>query len=127
MDCAAEWSVCASSSSIEKPMDTTASSFTLPKNAKRAAEAMIRKGIAPAVDYGIKLSDDGRFEIESGANSTPRLRRPASCEPRARIADSRIGTRKTITLRNEAEGLAAVHTRRACRCPKPVIITRSCP
>src|ERR1700730_11527015 len=44
-------------------MDTTASSFTLRKNAKRAAEAMIRKGISPAVDYGIKLSDDGRFEI----------------------------------------------------------------
>src|SRR3984893_6414516 len=44
-------------------MDTTASSFTLRKNAKRAAEAIIRKGIAPAVDYGIKLSDDGRFEI----------------------------------------------------------------
>src|ERR1700720_1057667 len=44
-------------------MDTTASSFTLRKNAKRAAEAMIRKGIAPAADYGIKLSDDGRFEI----------------------------------------------------------------
>src|SRR6202047_5145919 len=44
-------------------MDPTASSFTLRKNAKRAAEAMIRKGIAPAVDYGIKLSDDGRFEI----------------------------------------------------------------
>ena len=34
----------------EKTMDTTASSFTLRKNAKRAAEAMIRKGIAPAVD-----------------------------------------------------------------------------
>jgi hypothetical protein len=44
-------------------MDTTASSFTLRKNAKRAAEAMIRNGIAPAVDYGTKLSDDGRFEI----------------------------------------------------------------
>jgi hypothetical protein len=28
-------------------MDTTASSFALRKNAKRAAEAMIRKGIAP--------------------------------------------------------------------------------
>src|SRR5437588_8360384 len=36
-------------------MDTTASSFTLRKNAKRAAEAMIRKGTAPAVDYGIKI------------------------------------------------------------------------
>ena len=41
----------------------TASSFTLRKNAKRAAEAMIRKGTAPAVDYGIKPRDDGRFEI----------------------------------------------------------------
>src|SRR5437762_9876168 len=44
-------------------MDTTASSFTLRKNAKRAAEAMIRKGTAPAVAYGIKPSDNGRFEI----------------------------------------------------------------
>jgi hypothetical protein len=44
-------------------MDTTASSFTLRKNAKRAAEAMIRKGTAPAVDYGIKPSDNGGFEI----------------------------------------------------------------
>src|SRR5437868_13849817 len=44
-------------------MDTTASSFTFRKNAKRAAEAMIRKGTAPAVDYGIRPSDDGRFEI----------------------------------------------------------------
>jgi pyruvate/2-oxoglutarate dehydrogenase complex dihydrolipoamide acyltransferase (E2) component len=35
----------------------------LRKNAKRAAEAMIRKGTAPAVDYGIKPSDNGRFEI----------------------------------------------------------------
>ena len=43
-------------------MDTTASSFTLRKNAERAARAMIRKGTAPAVDYGIKSSDDG-FEI----------------------------------------------------------------
>jgi hypothetical protein len=43
-------------------MDTTAT-FTLRKNAKRAAEAMIRKGTAPAIDYRIKHSDDGRFEI----------------------------------------------------------------
>ena len=43
-------------------MDTTASSYTLRKNAKRAAEAMIRKGIAPAVDYGIKLSDGADHE-----------------------------------------------------------------
>src|SRR5277367_3267734 len=44
-------------------MDTTASGFTLRKNAKRAAEAMIRKGTSPAVDYGIKPSDNGWFEI----------------------------------------------------------------
>jgi hypothetical protein len=44
-------------------MDTTASSFTLRKNAKRAAEAMIRKGASPTVDYGIKPGEDGRFEI----------------------------------------------------------------
>ena len=44
-------------------MDTTTSSFTLRKNAKRAAEAMIRRGTAPAVDYGIKPGDNGRFEI----------------------------------------------------------------
>ena len=44
-------------------MDTTASGFTLRKNAKRAAEVMIRKGTAPAVDYGIKPSANGRFEI----------------------------------------------------------------
>jgi hypothetical protein len=44
-------------------MDTTASSFTLRKNAKRAAEAMIRSGTAPAVDYGIEPSANWRFEI----------------------------------------------------------------
>lgn len=44
-------------------MDTTASSFTLRKNAKRAAEAMIRKGTAPAVDYDINPNGNGRFEI----------------------------------------------------------------
>jgi hypothetical protein len=44
-------------------MDTTTSSFTLRKNAKRAAEAMISKGTAPAVGYGIKPSGDGRFKI----------------------------------------------------------------
>jgi hypothetical protein len=44
-------------------MDTTVSSFTLRKNAKRAADVMIRKGTAPAIDYGIKPSANGRFEI----------------------------------------------------------------
>ena len=44
-------------------MDTTAYRFTLRKNARRAAEAMIRKGTAPAVDYAIQPNDGGRFEI----------------------------------------------------------------
>jgi hypothetical protein len=44
-------------------MDTTASSFSTRSNAKRAAEQMIAKGVAPAVDYGIERRDNGRFEI----------------------------------------------------------------
>ena len=54
-------------------MDTTASRFTLRKNAKRAAEAMIRKGTAPAVNYGIKPSDDGGLR---SSGKSPRPRRP---------------------------------------------------
>jgi hypothetical protein len=44
-------------------MDATASNFSNRSNAKRAGEKMIARGTAPAVDYGIKPSDDGRFEI----------------------------------------------------------------
>ena len=44
-------------------MDTTASSFTARNNAKRTAEKMIANGKAPAVNYGIRPRDDGRFEI----------------------------------------------------------------
>ena len=44
-------------------MDATASNFSNRSNAKRAAEKMIAKGTAPTVDYGIKPSDNGRFEI----------------------------------------------------------------
>jgi hypothetical protein len=63
---------CVSSFSIGETDGHTASSFTLRKNAKRAAEAMIRKGTAPAIDYAIKPSDDGRFEIVwKGGNTTP--------------------------------------------------------
>ena len=66
----------------EKPMDTTATSFTARNNAKRAAEKMIANGKAPAVDYGIRPRDDGRFEIvwktaptigEVEASTNPRL------------------------------------------------------
>jgi hypothetical protein len=44
-------------------MDTTAFSFSTRSNAKRAAEQMIAKGVAPAADYGIERRDNGRFEI----------------------------------------------------------------
>jgi hypothetical protein len=44
-------------------MDTTASTFTARGNAKRAAERMIAKGIAPAINYDIRPREDGRFEI----------------------------------------------------------------
>ena len=55
--------MCVVVSNREKPMDTTASSFTARNNAKRAAEKMIANGKAPAVDYSIRPRDDGRFEI----------------------------------------------------------------
>src|SRR5580693_8635215 len=63
-------------------MVTIASSFTARNNAKRAAEKMIANGKAPAVDYGIRPRDDGRFEIvwktaptigEVEASTNPRL------------------------------------------------------
>src|SRR5436190_11292602 len=68
-------------------MDTTASSFTLRKNAKRAAEAMIRKGTAPAVDYGIKPSDNGRFEIVWNTAQT----KPTTDEVETEIAGASAG------------------------------------
>ena len=55
--------MCVVVSNREKPMDTTPSSFTARNNAKRAAEKMIANGRAPAVNYGIRPRDDGRFEI----------------------------------------------------------------
>jgi hypothetical protein len=44
-------------------METTATSFSTRSNAKRAAEQMIAKSVAPAADYGIERRDNGRFEI----------------------------------------------------------------
>jgi hypothetical protein len=65
-------------------MDTTASSFTLRKNAKRAAEAMIRNGTALAVDYSIEPRDDGRFEIVWNTAKTA----PSTDEVGTEIADA---------------------------------------
>src|SRR5260370_13247899 len=65
-------SMCVVVSNREKPMDTTASSFTARNNAKRAAEKMIANGKSPAVDYGIAPSDDGGFVIISKTPPTTR-------------------------------------------------------
>src|SRR5580704_12536074 len=52
-------------------MDDTAASYSNRANAKRAAEKMITAGTAPAVDYGIKPREDGRFEIQWKTNCAP--------------------------------------------------------
>ena len=77
-------------------MDTTASGFTLRKNAKRAAEAMIRKGTAPAVDYGIKPGDDGRFEIDWNTAKTA----PTTDQVGTEIADASANSRNEVLARH---------------------------
>ena len=53
-------------------MDTAqCSTFSTRSNAKRAAEKMITDGTAPAIDYGIKPREDGRFEIKWKTNPAP--------------------------------------------------------
>jgi hypothetical protein len=44
-------------------MTDTAVSYSNHANARRAAEKLLTAGTAPAVDYGIKERDDGRFDI----------------------------------------------------------------
>jgi hypothetical protein len=46
-------------------------SFSLHRNAKRAAERMIEAGTAPSMDYRLRTREDGRFEIvwRSGCES----------------------------------------------------------
>ena len=85
-------------------MDTTASSFTARNNAKRAAEKMIANGKAPAVDYGIRPRDDGRFEIvwktaptigEVEASTNPRLsvnEDPSYAPPNAEAEEAAAAT-----------------------------------
>ena len=53
-------------------MTDTAVSYSNRANAKRAAEKLLTDGTAPAVDYGIKERDDGRFDIVwKTGNRTP--------------------------------------------------------
>jgi hypothetical protein len=90
-------------------MDTTASSFTLRKNAKRAAEAMIRKGTAPAVDYGIKPSDDGRFEIVWKSAKTA----PTTDEVETEIAEAPANQPAAASPTEDASQHAPAATERA--------------
>ena len=53
-------------------MDKTANStFSSRSNAKRADEKLLAAGTAPAVDYGIKERQDGRFEIKWKTTRVP--------------------------------------------------------
>jgi len=52
-------------------MTNTAVSYGNRANARRAAEKLLTAGIAPAVDYGITLREDGRFVIKWKVNSAP--------------------------------------------------------
>jgi hypothetical protein len=98
-------------------MDTTVSSFTLRKNAKRAAEAMIRKGTAPTIDYGIEPSANGRFEIVwKTANAAPAIH-GVEIQPAEASADE-----PAAALPTEASPPAPAATERATSdaAPQPV-------
>jgi hypothetical protein len=97
-------------------MDTTASSFTLRKNAKRAAEAMIRKGTAPAVDYGIEPSDNGRFEIDWKTAKTA----PATGEIETEIAEALADDPAAASPTEAAAQAAAAEHATTDVAPQPV-------
>jgi hypothetical protein len=69
----------------------------LRKNAKRAAGAMIRKGAAPAVDYVVEPSANGRFEIVWKIVETP----PATDEVETQLAEV-SGSQPAAALPTEA-------------------------
>ena len=80
-------------------MAASASNFSNRSNAKRAAEKIIARGTAPAVDYSIKPSDDGRFEIVwKTALTTDEVEAEiatATCEADKPGTDSFRGTEET--------------------------------
>src|ERR1700738_3081900 len=97
-------------------MDTTASSFTARKNAKRAAEKMIANGKAPVVDYGIRPRDDGRFEIVW--KTAPTIGEvEASTNPRPSVNEDPSYAPPTAELRRPLLPLAMSPRLRACRRP----------
>jgi MFS family permease len=62
---------------------------------------MIRKGIAPAVDYGIKLSDDGRFPVTL---VVLRPRRADECDPVERGGDLETAAQSSPASAVKASG-----------------------
>ena len=96
-------------------MDTTASSFTLRKNAKRAAEAMIRKATAPTVDYVIKPTNDGRFELVWKSAETA----PDTDEVETEIAEASAGDPAAASPRKVAPQPASAATKLATTDPAP--------
>jgi hypothetical protein len=69
-------------------------------HARKSKKPVLEWPFRGGTDSSNLLSSSG----ESGANSTPRLRQPASCEPRVRTADSRIGTPPCATRPNVSGG-----------------------
>ena len=90
-------------------MDDTASSATFSSrgNAKRAAEKMITAGTAPALDYGIKPRDDGRFEIvwKTAAKASP-----TTSEEETEIAAACEQAEATWSEAGEAEAASITET-----------------
>jgi hypothetical protein len=99
-------------------MDSTTSSFTLRKNAKRAAEAMIRKGTAPAVDYSIEPCENGRFEIDWKIANTVRTTDKVETEIAEASADQPPAASPTEAASQPAPAATAPATSDAA--PQPV-------
>ena len=81
MDCVAERSVCVV---VFNRRNRWTPLLLVSHCARTLSEAMIRKGTAPAVDYGIKPGDDGRFEIDWNTAKTA----PTTDEVGTEIADA---------------------------------------
>jgi hypothetical protein len=87
-------------------MDDTAS-FSSRSNAKRAAEKMIANGAAPAVDYGFKPRDDGRFEIVWKTDKAKAKASPTTDEVEAELAAACEQAEAGWSEAGEAEAEAA--------------------
>ena len=90
-------------------MDDTAS-FSSRSNAKRAAEKMIANGAAPAVDYGFKPRDDGRFEIVWKTDKAKAKASPTTDEVEAELAAACEQAEANWPAAGEAEAASMTET-----------------